>query len=199
MGMTHSTYMLAPGAPEAISYEVDGRKAPPRLYTAVGAASLYTTSDDLTAFIQSQLAGGRGVVSPTTLALMRKPQAQQYGIDIWGLGTILYASNNAGGHIVGHEGQQCPGDQHVGAIRSGDGQRHRRARIRYGTAPRRPGVTGCSGIPAMSTSSPSAPAIPATLRTVEIGGARDFPARLRAGFRRAIRHHSPNAIGETRP
>jgi CubicO group peptidase (beta-lactamase class C family) len=108
LGMTHSTYVLAPGAPDAISYETGGRKAPPRRYTALAAASLYTSADDLIAFIQSQLADRRGVVTQATMALMRKPQAKQFGVDIWGLATVLYASNNAGGHIVGHDGNNAP-------------------------------------------------------------------------------------------
>jgi hypothetical protein len=39
---------------------------------------------------------------------MRRPHAEQLGIDIWGLGTILYASNNAGGYIIGHDGSNEP-------------------------------------------------------------------------------------------
>jgi CubicO group peptidase (beta-lactamase class C family) len=196
LGMTHSTYVLAPGAPEAISYEVDGRKAPPRLSTAVGAASLYTTSDDLTAFIQSQLAGGRCVVSPATLALMRKPQARQYGIDIWGLGTILYASNNAGGHIVGHDGDNAPAintaarfDPATGngivVLESGNGIAASQAASDW--------VFWDTGNVDIVTINAG---LAATLRTAGIGGAVLFLFVFALGFRRAIRHHSPNAIGE---
>ena len=51
---------------------------------------------------------GRGALRPQSLAAMRKPHAQELGADIWGLGVILYAPNNAGGHIVGHDGDNEP-------------------------------------------------------------------------------------------
>ncbi len=196
MGMTHSTYVLAPGAPEAISYETDGRKAAPRRYTALAAGSLYTTADDLTAFIQSQLAGGRGVVSPATMALMRKPQAHQFGVDIWGLGTILYASNNAGGHIVGHDGDNAP------AINTS---------ARFDPATGNGIVVLESGHTTIASQVASDwvfwdtgnvdiftinAGLTATLRTAGIGGAILFLLVFALGFRRAIRHHSPNAMRE---
>ncbi len=196
LGMTHSTYVLAPGAPEAISYEVAGRKAPPRRYTAVGAASLYTTSDDLTAFIQSQLAGGRGVVTPQTLALMRKPQAKQFGIDIWGLATVLYASNNAGGHIVGHDGDNAPAINTAARFDPATGNGIVVLESGNSTAASQVAGdwvfwdTGDVDIVTINTG------LSATIRTAEIGGAILFLLVFALGFRRAIRHHSPNAIGE---
>lgn len=39
---------------------------------------------------------------------MRQPEASQYGAAIWGLGTILYAPNDKGGFIVGHDGNNTP-------------------------------------------------------------------------------------------
>ena len=39
---------------------------------------------------------------------MRSPHASQMGADIWGLGPMLYAPNNAGGHIIGHDGNNGP-------------------------------------------------------------------------------------------
>jgi hypothetical protein len=44
------------------------------------------------------------VLGPATIHEMWKPHASKYGEDIWGLGTILYASNNQGGFVVGHDG-----------------------------------------------------------------------------------------------
>lgn len=37
------------------------------------------------------------------IAEMWRPHASKFGQDIWGLGTILYASNNEGGFVVGHD------------------------------------------------------------------------------------------------
>ena len=39
---------------------------------------------------------------------MRQPHASQMGADIWGLGTMLYAPNNAGDFIIGHDGNNEP-------------------------------------------------------------------------------------------
>jgi len=39
---------------------------------------------------------------------MRRPHAYQYGVEVWGLGTILFAPNNAGGFVVGHDGNNTP-------------------------------------------------------------------------------------------
>jgi hypothetical protein len=78
------------------------------------AASLYTSTADLTRLIAAQRPGpdgapaGRGVLKPSTLAEMRKPHASQYGADIWGLGLVLYAPNGAGDFIVGHDGNNFP-------------------------------------------------------------------------------------------
>ena len=49
-----------------------------------------------------------GVLKPKTLEEMRRPHASQLGADIWGLGTMLYAGNNAGGFVVGHDGNNDP-------------------------------------------------------------------------------------------
>jgi CubicO group peptidase (beta-lactamase class C family) len=65
-------------------------------------------------FLQAHVKGtsaeppGRGVLRPQTLQEMRRPHAAQFGIDIWGLGTILYAPNKAGSFIIGHDGNNEP-------------------------------------------------------------------------------------------
>ena len=51
---------------------------------------------------------GRGVLSAETLRQMREPHATQYGADIWGLGTILYARDAAGNWVIGHDGDNEP-------------------------------------------------------------------------------------------
>ena len=68
----------------------------------------------MTRFIQAHAIGangepaGRGVLKPKTLEEMRRPHASQLGADIWGLGTMLYAGNNAGGFVIGHDGNNDP-------------------------------------------------------------------------------------------
>jgi CubicO group peptidase (beta-lactamase class C family) len=116
LGMVHSTFnwTAANGSTLATFYDVDSKPATHFRFSAVAAASLYTSVSDLTRFLQAQLPGkngepiGRGVLEPKTIEEMRRPHAAKFGEDIWGLGTMLYASNNQGGFVVGHDGSNEP-------------------------------------------------------------------------------------------
>lgn len=114
LGMTRSTFVLDDEANVADFFDERGRPATHFRFTALAAASLYTTTSDMTRFLQAHLASpngeppGRGVLRPETLAEMRRPHASQYGVDIWGLGTILFAPNEGGGFVIGHDGNNDP-------------------------------------------------------------------------------------------
>ncbi|MBS0471167.1 MAG: beta-lactamase family protein [Proteobacteria bacterium] len=114
LGMTHSTFVDPDPAHLAVFYGPDGKPAIHYKFTALAAASLYTSVDDLTRFLQAQIPGphgepaGRGVLKPETLKAMRVVTTKIYGIPIWGLGTILYAPNGKGGFVVGHDGNNFP-------------------------------------------------------------------------------------------
>jgi CubicO group peptidase (beta-lactamase class C family) len=116
LGMVRSTFNWTPanGSTLATFYDVDSKPATHFRFSAVAAASLYTSVSDLTRFVQAQLPGktgepiGRGVLEPKTIEEMWRPHAAKFGEDIWGLGTILYASNNQGGFVVGHDGNNEP-------------------------------------------------------------------------------------------
>ena len=115
LGMTRSTFVLPEGATNvAQSFNERGEEAILYSFSAPAAASLYTSAADLTRFLQANVAGangalpGRSVLAPEALAEMRRPHAYQYGFETWGLGTILYAPNNAGGFVVGHDGSNTP-------------------------------------------------------------------------------------------
>ncbi|MBL8642606.1 MAG: beta-lactamase family protein [Rhodospirillaceae bacterium] len=116
LGMARSTFERPEGEDANVAefFDEHGGQATHYQFTAKAATSLYTSAADLTRFIQAHLAGpdgtlpGRGVLRPETLADMRRPHAAQYGAEIWGLGVILYAPNNAGGFIVGHDGSNAP-------------------------------------------------------------------------------------------
>lgn len=115
LGMTRSTFVLPEGETNvAQSFDERGAEAILYSFSAPAAASLYTSAADLTHFLQANVAGangappGRYVLSPEALADMRRPHAFQYGAEIWGLGTILYAPNNAGDFVVGHDGSNTP-------------------------------------------------------------------------------------------
>ncbi len=116
LAMIRSTFELDPqdALDLATSYDVDGMPAPHYRFSAPSAAGLYGTAADLTRFVQAQLPGpageprGRGVLRPDTLDRMRAPHATMMGTEIWGLGHMLYAPNDAGGHIIGHDGGNRP-------------------------------------------------------------------------------------------
>lgn len=116
LGMRRSTFVLADAEADDVADFFDARGAPAThfRFTARAAASLYTTASDMTRFLQAHLPGpqreapGRGVLTPKTLLEMRRPHASTFGIDIWGLGTMLLAPNNAGGFVIGHDGNNEP-------------------------------------------------------------------------------------------
>ncbi len=116
LGMTRSTYSLEGASATNVAefYDVDGTPAIHYRFTSLAATSLYTSAADVTRFIQAHTTGssgepaGRGVLTPGALDEMRRPHAAQMGADIWGLGTMLYAANNAGGFVIGHDGNNDP-------------------------------------------------------------------------------------------
>jgi hypothetical protein len=114
--MIHSSYSWTPadGSILATFYDTDSKPTTHYRFAAVAASSLYTSVSDMTLFVQAHLPGkngepiGRGVLAPETIKEMWRPQASKFGDDIWGLGTILYAGNNEGGFVVGHDGNNEP-------------------------------------------------------------------------------------------
>jgi CubicO group peptidase (beta-lactamase class C family) len=116
LGMVSSTFQWAPaqGTTLATFYGRDAQPATHFRFSAVAASSLYTSASDLTRFLQAHISGkgveqiGRGVLAPATVAKMREPHGWLYGQPIWGLGTMLYADNRAGGFVIGHDGNNEP-------------------------------------------------------------------------------------------
>lgn len=116
LDMTHSGYSLADVDPRelALSYDSDGTTSPFRSFTALAAASLYSTATDMGLFLAAHQPGpfgepvGRGVLSPETVAKMRTLQVRRFGLPIWGLGTMLYAADGQGSYVIGHEGGNAP-------------------------------------------------------------------------------------------
>jgi CubicO group peptidase (beta-lactamase class C family) len=109
LGMTHSTFIGPDPAHLAEVYDATGRETFYRKFTALAAASLFTSVDDMTHFLEAQLPGRSGVLKPQTLALMRQPVARIYGIPVWGLGETLYAPSDKAGFVIGHDGNNAPG------------------------------------------------------------------------------------------
>ena len=116
LGMLHSSYTWNPSSKNSLVkfYNADGTKAAHYTYTSLAATSLYTSLSDLELFFKVFLKGehnepiGRKVLRPETIKMMRAPEASTMGIDIWGLGTILYAPINNGDFIIGHDGKSTP-------------------------------------------------------------------------------------------
>jgi len=79
-------------------------------YTSLAATGLYSSANDLAKFVSMQLPENlkasetKNLLSKTSLKEMRMPQASEMGLDIWGLGTMLFTSNNDYDFIIGHGG-----------------------------------------------------------------------------------------------
>ncbi|MFT5244381.1 MAG: CubicO group peptidase (beta-lactamase class C family) [Psychroserpens sp.] len=89
-------------------YNADGSAAKHYRYTSLAATSLYSSISDLQIFFNANLNNTTNIVlSKETIKSMREPQATTMGMDIWGLGTILYAKKD-GDYIIGHDGKSTP-------------------------------------------------------------------------------------------
>ncbi|MEO5722378.1 MAG: serine hydrolase domain-containing protein [Chthoniobacterales bacterium] len=115
LGMSHSSFVAPPAdVPVAVSYDTNSQPAILYRFAALAPTSLYTTVADLTRFLQAHIPGkdgapsGRGVLAPATVQEIWQPHAEQFGVDVWGLGTMLFAPNNSGGYIIGHDGKNEP-------------------------------------------------------------------------------------------
>jgi CubicO group peptidase (beta-lactamase class C family) len=114
--MNRSTYVWDEHLTHTLAefYNRDSTKSKHYRYTSLAATSLYTSLSDLELFFQAHLKGknnepvGRNVVTPETVKRMREPHGQTMGVDIWGLGTILYATTNNNDFIIGHDGKSTP-------------------------------------------------------------------------------------------
>ena len=93
----------------AQNFRSNGISEPFRWYTALAATSLFTTANDLARFLEVQAAGKPNpVLGDAAMKAIVTPHASQMGAEIWGLGVMLYAPNDAGGYIFGHDGSNGP-------------------------------------------------------------------------------------------
>ncbi|GJM10012.1 MAG: hypothetical protein DHS20C11_22880 [Lysobacteraceae bacterium] len=110
LGMTDTTYTAFGDLTVADQYRMDGTISPHLHWTNTAAASIYTSSRDMTRFLLSHFEGegaepiGRGVLSPELVLAMQHPEAKLMGMGIWGMGPILQAPNNRGGYVLGGGG-----------------------------------------------------------------------------------------------
>lgn len=110
LGMTHSGYAdLSTTTHSAKSYDSDGRPAPIYRYASSAATGFQASAGDLVRLVEAQLRESEGdPLSRKTLESMRAAEARTMGVDLWGLGTVLYAPTRQGGVIFGHDGANEP-------------------------------------------------------------------------------------------
>jgi CubicO group peptidase (beta-lactamase class C family) len=116
LGMIHSTYVWDDSSTYVLAefYNTDSTRSKHYRYTSLAATSLYTSLSDLELFFQLHLEGknkeiiGRSILKPETVKMMREPHAKSMGVDIWGLGTILFANTDNNDFIIGHDGKSTP-------------------------------------------------------------------------------------------
>jgi CubicO group peptidase (beta-lactamase class C family) len=109
LGMTRSSFVVEEDAPNlAEFFDANGGRAIHYRFTALAAASLYTSVGDLAKLVQAHREPPPGFLSAASLQRMRQPEASQFGVPIWGLGAILYAPTAKGGYVIGHDGSNAP-------------------------------------------------------------------------------------------
>jgi len=109
--MTRSTYSyIGDVENNAGSYDRHGEPAPIYQYASSAATGFVTSTSDLAKFVLAQVTAQDSIGSLThdTLVTMRHPHGRTSGVDIWGLGTILYAPTKNGDFVFGHDGGNDP-------------------------------------------------------------------------------------------
>ncbi|MCI5107753.1 MAG: beta-lactamase family protein [Pseudomonadales bacterium] len=119
LGMDHSGYdYLGSFADNAGSYDPNGQAATVFKYASKAATAFVTSSADLSSFVLSQIpaSGLDNPLSQDTIRAMREPHGRTSGVDIWGLGTILYSPTGSDDFVYGHDGGNEPAINTVARI-----------------------------------------------------------------------------------
>lgn len=105
MEMNNSTFVLSekPNLQLAQLYKEDGSLSEPRTFTALAAASLYTSIADLTKFLIANISDNQVLIEETILE-MSQPEIFINKIAVYGLGPHLYSQNDPSSNIIGHDG-----------------------------------------------------------------------------------------------
>jgi CubicO group peptidase (beta-lactamase class C family) len=110
LAMTHSGYPTV-GKVEnfARSCDAEGRPAAVYQYASKGATGFAASAGDMAKFAIAQLAPDTNTpLAAGTINAIRRPHASQLGIEIWGLGVMLYAPAARGDFVFGHDGANEP-------------------------------------------------------------------------------------------
>lgn len=105
LGMKNSTFVLSkkPDIQLAQIFKNDGTTRKMNRFTALAAASLFTSTADLSKFMEANITSNP-VLSQTTIAKMAIPESYVNSIPMYGLGAHLYSQNDANSNIIGHDG-----------------------------------------------------------------------------------------------
>ncbi|MFY0605929.1 MAG: beta-lactamase family protein [Cyclobacteriaceae bacterium] len=103
--MHHSTFVPSdkPNIQLAQVYRSDGTTRAMNQFTALAAASLYTSTEDLSKFLLASISNNP-VLSPKTITQMTTPETFINEIGVYGLGPHLYSQNDENSNIIGHDG-----------------------------------------------------------------------------------------------
>ena len=103
--MENSTFVLAdkPSIELVQVFKDDGTTREARKFTALAAASLHTSTSDLSKFLIANVSNN-SVLNNKTILEMSKPETFINDFPIYGLGPHLYSQGNETSKIIGHDG-----------------------------------------------------------------------------------------------
>ncbi len=105
LGMLHSTFVRAekPNLQLAEIYKSNGSTRAMHTFTALAAASLYTTTEDMSKFMIAHIANNN-VLSSKTIEMMANAQTFIGNTGVYGLGPHLFSQNSKDSKVIGHDG-----------------------------------------------------------------------------------------------
>jgi len=103
--MKSSTFVLTekPNIQLALIYKNDGTTREMNKFTTLAAASLFTSTADLSKFLEANISSN-AVLSKETITKMSTPETFINDIAVYGLGPHLYSQNDQKSNIIGHDG-----------------------------------------------------------------------------------------------
>jgi len=105
LGMDNSTFVLAdkPDIQLAQFYDDNQQLSSPGRFTALAAASLFTSTADLYKFIKANVST-YPLLPKETIFQMSQPEAYRGDVKVYGLGPALYSQTDTKSNIIGHDG-----------------------------------------------------------------------------------------------
>lgn len=109
LGMSCSSFDSMPSQQSARVYDATGRAAQRFQYAAAAATGFSTCVSDMVRWVRAHLeTGSPRLLDTDQRRRMREPHGRKFGVEIWGLGTMLYAPTRNGAFVFGHDGNNEP-------------------------------------------------------------------------------------------